>query len=309
MLFRSESRREEIYFQMHFGATYNKNGDYGWSRDLNQIKDTFEWEMKTLNTDYIDFGFLHCIDDNQDLEDILSSGLLDYVQELKQQGKVHYIGFSSHTPSVANKVLDTGLIDLMMFSINPAYDFEHGDEYGIGTSQERYELFKRCAKEGVGISVMKPFHGGNLLDENLSPFKKSLTHDQCLQYALDRLGVLSVVPGVRHMEDLETLLHFLNATKEEKDYSLISSLTPSDTVGTCVYCHHCQPCPVGIDIGLVNKYYDLSLAGDKMADSHYQKLTIKADACVHCGHCDSRCPFKCPQSERMSLIHDYYQSH
>lgn len=33
---------------------------------------------------------------------------------------------------------------MMMFSVNPAYDFEKGDEYGIGSVRERFELFKRC---------------------------------------------------------------------------------------------------------------------------------------------------------------------
>ena len=66
---------------------------------------------------------------------------------------VRHIGFSSHTPSVANRILDMGGMDMMMFSINPAYDFEKGDELGIGTVSERFGLFRRCEAEGVGISV------------------------------------------------------------------------------------------------------------------------------------------------------------
>jgi len=73
-----------------------------------------------------------------------------------------------------------------------------------------------------------------------------------------------------------------------------------------VYCNHCQPCPAGIDIGLVNKYYDLSLAGDDMAHDHYSKLAVKADACLQCGHCESRCPFDVPQMSRMSKIDEYF---
>ena len=83
---------------------------------------------------------------------------------------------------------------MMMFSINPAYDFEKGDEYGIGSVNERFKLFKRCEREGVGISVMKPFFAGQLLSAEQSPFGVSLTRTQCLQYALDRPGVLTAVP-------------------------------------------------------------------------------------------------------------------
>ena len=299
--------RERVYLQVHFGAVYKENGEYGWSRDLKTIKDTFEWELKALQTNYVDFGFLHCIDEMSDFEDIKKNGILDYVKDLKEKGIVKHIGFSSHTPAVAEKVLDTRLIDLMMFSINPAYDLECGDEYGIGTTLERSNLFKRCEKEGIGISVMKPFHGGQLLSEKTSPFHKELTKNQCIQYSLDRPAVLTVVPGVRSLKDLDELLAYPSSTKEERDYSLIGEFTPEAAVGNCVYCNHCQPCPAGIDIGLVNKYYDLSLAGDQMAANHYDKLVIKADACLKCGHCDKRCPFKVKQQSRMQEIAKYFK--
>ena len=63
---------------------------------------------------------------------------------------------------------------------------------------------------------------------------------------------------------------------------------------------------MGIDIGLINKYYDLSLAGDKMAHNHYDKISVKADVCIKCGHCTKRCPFKVKQEERMAEIAKYF---
>ena len=85
------------------------------------------------------------------------------------------------------------------------------------------------------------------------------------------------MPGVRSLADLDALLPFLQTTPKENDYAVIGSFTPQNAVGNCVYCNHCQPCPAGIDVGLVNKYYDLSRAGDRMAHDHYGKLAIKAD--------------------------------
>ncbi len=300
-------QREKVFFQLHFGAVYNKEGDYGWSRNLDEIRHTFEWEMRTIGTDYADFGFLHCVDEMQDLEELLQSGVLAYIQELKAQGRVHHIGFSSHTPSVAQKALDTGLMDMMMFSLNPAYDLEQGDELGIGSVTERAALLQRCQALGVGVSVMKPFHGGKLLDAATSPFGVAMTRYQCLQYAMDRPGVLTVLPGVRGLQDLEQLLGFLQADAQQRDYSMIARFTPKDVSGNCVYCNHCQPCPAGIDIGLVNKYYDLACAGDRMAAGHYGKLTVKADACIGCGHCDRQCPFQVAQSSRMKEIARYFE--
>ena len=298
--------RSSIYFQCHFGAVYKENGAYGWSRDLKTIQDTFEWELQALGTDYVDFGFLHCVDEEKDFEDLKRGGIFDFVKELKAKGVIKHLGFSSHTPSVAHKLLDTGLMDMMMFSINPAYDLECGDEYGIGTTKERAAFLKRCESEGVGVSVMKPFHGGQLLSDETSPFKQALTKNQCIKYCLDRPAVLAVVPGVRNLQDLDALLEYEKATPDECDYSIIGQFTPAAAMGNCVYCNHCQPCPAEIDIGLVNKYYDLAMAGDNLAKNHYDKLAVKADACLACGHCDSRCPFKVKQQAKMKTIAEYF---
>jgi predicted aldo/keto reductase-like oxidoreductase len=154
---------------------------------------------------------------------------------------------------------------------------------------------------------MKPFFAGQLLSKEHSPFGEALTNNQCLQYAIDRPGVLVAVPGVQTMEHLDQILKFLTATEEEKDYSVIGSFTADTITGTCVYCNHCQPCLAGIDIGLVNKYYDLALAGDQIAANHYDKLSVKADACLRCGHCESRCPFGVKQMSRMQTIDTYFE--
>lgn len=139
-----------------------------------------------------------------------------------------------------------------------------------------------------------------------SPFGRALTRYQCMQYALDKPGVLTVLPGARGVDDVKDLLGFLDASPEERDYSVLGSFTPSDAAGTCVYCNHCQPCPAELNVGLINKYYDLALAGDAMAADHYGKLEKKASDCVSCGHCDRRCPFHVAQGKRMEEIARYF---
>lgn len=299
--------RENIMTQMHFGAVY-KGGNYGWTRNLNDIREQFTWELKLLNTDYTDVGFIHCIDDREDLDEVMNGGIWAYMKALQAEGTIRHLGFSSHNPDIARRILDTGLVDMMMFSINPAYDYRKGD-YAIGEVEERARLYRECGQMGVGISVMKPFAGGQLLEAKTSLFKRALTHEQCFQYALDRPAVMTVLPGVRNMQDLETALRYVSASSEEKDYSVIGEFTPQDAKGVCVYCNHCQPCPGGLDIGLINKYYDLALAGDEMAAGHYRKLSVKADACIRCGHCELRCPFHVKQESRMEEIADYFKKY
>lgn len=296
--------RDKVYFQIHFGASY-QGGTYGWTTDLDTIKRSIDWQLTALKTDYIDFGFLHCIDEASDWRKVRDSGVLAYIQQLQREGVVRHIGLSSHTPELAHQVLDLGVIDLLMFSINPGYDYHHGD-YAIGGAEERMALYRRCEAEGVGISVMKAFSGGQLLDAKTSPFAMALTEFQCIQYALDKPGVLTVLPGVRSREDLRRVMGFLNASSEERDYSILGSVTPKDAAGVCVYCNHCKPCPVGLDVGLINKYYDLTRTGDALARSHYEKLERKAGDCIGCGHCDRRCPFRVAQTSRMKEIKAYF---
>ena len=301
-----KGRREKVFFQLHLGAVYNEKGEYGWSRDLDTIKKTLAWELEAIGINRVDMGFLHCVDASDDFEALVGNGVFDYLKELKAQGTVDYIGFSSHTPHVAEAIIDTGIIDMMMFSINPAYDMEKGDDYGVGSVGERARLFRRCEAEGIGISVMKPFFAGKLLDAEASPFGRALTKNQLIKYALDRPAVLSVLPGVRGLADLDAVLAYVHASEAEKDYSVIGELAPESALGNCVYCNHCQPCPVGIDVGLVTKYYDLARAGDDMAKNHYAKLSKNASDCADCGHCDARCPFKVEQSARMREISRFF---
>lgn len=298
-------RRNDVFIQMHFGAVY-KNGAYGWTRKLDDIKEQFAWQLELLDTDYTDMGFIHCMDDFEDFQHVMKDGLWDYMKKLKRQGTIRHLGFSSHNPQIAYRMLETGLVDMMMFSINPSYDYRKGD-YALGEVEQRAALYRECERRGVGISVMKPFAGGQLLDAKRSLFDHALTHVQCMQYVLDRPGVLTVLPGVRSIDDLRTVLHYEAATKEEKDYSVIAGISPRAAKGICVYCNHCQPCPAGLNIGLINKYYDLALAGDLMAKGHYDKLPLHAEACMKCGHCEARCPFHVRQEVRMEQIAKYFK--
>lgn len=296
--------RNNMLYQVHFGANY-ETGEYGWTANLEKVKEQIDWMLHHLKTDYVDYGFIHCIDTVSDWNAYQKNGVLEYLLEMKEQGIVRHMGLSTHTPELANLVLDTGLIEQLMFSINPGYDYRHG-EYAKGSTDERMKLYRRCEAEGVGITVMKPFSGGQLLDERTSPFGKALTGYQCIQYALDKPGVLTVLPGVRNVEDVKELLGFFEASPEERDYEILGTFAPRDAVGNCVYCNHCQPCPGGLNIGLINKYYDLAMAGDTMAAEHYGKLEKHASDCIGCGHCDNRCPFHVKQSERMKEMADYF---
>ena len=146
--------RSKVRYQVHFGALYGPGKSYAWTLNLDKIKASVDWQLSELKTDYIDYGFIHCLDEEKDWEKYRKNGVLDYLLQLKDQGVVHHLGFSTHTPKVANLILDADVADMMLFSINAAYDYQHG-EFAHGSGSERMELYQRCEAMGVGISVMK----------------------------------------------------------------------------------------------------------------------------------------------------------
>ena len=102
--------RKDMRYQVHFGANY-ENGTYGWSTDPEVIKRSVDAQLKALRTDYIDYGFIHCLDEVKDWRAYQERGALSYLLDLKKQGVVHHIGLSSHTPGLVQKVLDALTVD------------------------------------------------------------------------------------------------------------------------------------------------------------------------------------------------------
>ncbi|WP_300963767.1 aldo/keto reductase, partial [uncultured Dubosiella sp.] len=107
--------RDKVLIQVHFGADY-RTGEYGWSTNLDVVRASVEWQLEQLHTDRIDFGFIHCIDEQRDLKEYINNGVLDYIMDLKKKGIVRRIGLSTHHVDLASKVLDMGILDVLMFS-------------------------------------------------------------------------------------------------------------------------------------------------------------------------------------------------
>lgn len=158
----------------------------------------------------------------------------------------------------------------------------------------------------MAITVMKPYNNGQLLDGRLSPFGRAMTTEQCLQYALDRPAVVSCLAGAVSAREMERTLQFYHAPVEQRDYSFIGALQSKEMAGSCTYCGHCQPCPAGIDIGAVNRYYDLAKVGDQLAVEHYKALSKNGSHCTGCGVCVKRCPFHFDAKSRMAEIAQFF---
>ncbi|SFA70545.1 aldo/keto reductase [Selenomonas ruminantium] len=296
-----KSRRKDIVAQFHIGSYANMAGVTDRTRDLARTRAAFEHELSVYGSGDNDIGMIHYVDEAEDFDAVLNNGLLDYAVRLKENGTIRYIGFSSHSVDISRRFLDTGLMDVFMFSLNPAYDFENTSE-GLRVAQDRAQLYAEAEKRGVAITVMKCYGGGRLLSAESSPFGQAMTTSECVQYCLDWPAVVSCVAGVKSMEEMQASLAYLAATPGERDYGKILHRDVAVTEGVCIYCNHCLPCPVGINIGDVNKYHDLAKTGDVLAREHYFALSRLASDCNECGDCEPRCPFHVKVRDRMKEI-------
>lgn len=304
-----KGRRDQVIIQGHIGVCW-KDGQYLRTRNLSEAKMGFEDLLTRLHTDHIEIGMIHIADDFDDWNTILHGDIMKYAQQLKKEGKIGHIGLSSHNAAVALEAVRSGLIEVLMFSINPAFDLLPAEANPWKTSVDgtmknidsvRALLYNTCEQMGVGITVMKAFNGGKLLDEKKSPIKVALTESQCIQYSLDRPAVASVLAGATTIDQLMADLHYFNAGKEEKDYSVIFSQS-GHWKGSCLYCGHCAPCPVGINVDDVTKLVDKAESEGKVTPAlqkEYDSLQHKASECFGCGACERRCPFAVPVRENM----------
>jgi len=300
-----KGRRDKVLIQGHIGST-DINQQYDISRDIKTVKKYFEDLLRCLDTDYIDFGMLFFIDSEKDFAAVFEGDSLSYALELKKQGKIRALGASSHNPVIARKVVETGLVDLLMFSINPAFDMAAPDTYVLDYLEgkidiekrldpDRAALYKLCEQKGVAITVMKTLCAGKLISPQHTPFSRPLSVTQCIHYALTRPAVVSVLIGCATAEQVLEAAGYLNASEEERDYSTVIKDFQGSMKGNCVYCNHCLPCPSEINIADVNKYLDIALLDENnippSVAGHYKALEHKASQCISCGSCEERCPF------------------
>jgi predicted aldo/keto reductase-like oxidoreductase len=309
------NRRHEVMIQGHIGST-DINYQYDISRDLPVVRRYFE-ELLRLFGGYIDFGMMFFIDSEKDYDGVFNTGFADYVQRLKQQGDIGHIGFSSHNPGMAARVIGTGLPEMLLFSINLAFDLypaeinvlnELHEGFGSaafrGIDPRRAALYKLCEQKGIGITVMKTLGSGKLLSAGHTPFKKPMTAAQCIHYALTRPAVSSVLLGCQTGAEVLDAVRYFDLREGERDYTPVLGTLRNDFRGNCVYCSHCQPCPAGIDIAAVNKYLDIARLDTAniplSVRSHYAGLEHGGGDCTGCASCESRCPFGVPIIENMA---------
>ncbi|MBQ8110502.1 MAG: aldo/keto reductase [Clostridia bacterium] len=307
--------RDEWFVQGHIGSTW-QNGQYVRTRDMDKVKPAFEDLLRRIGGGYIDLGMIHYVDQESDWDARMNGPFIEYVHRLHEAGVIRHIGLSTHNPIIARKAARAGFIEMILFSVNPAYDLmpptdnlenyfaDSYDDSLAGVDPVRVEMYKLCEQNDVGITCMKPFAGGRLFDAASSPFGVALTPAQCIHYCLTKPAVASVLCGYDTPDQVDAAVAYETCGDAERDYASVLAGAPRHTFGggECAYCGHCKPCPADIDIAMVNKLYDLAVMQPQVPESvrqHYNSLAHRADECIGCKGCESRCPFGVQVAQRM----------
>lgn len=304
----SKYPRDRFVIEGHLCSTWD-GGQYRRTRNINEVISAYEDFLSRMQLDYVDVGMIHYVDDEKDFDSIFNGEIIKYAKALKEKGIIKALGISTHNTDIAFRAVETGIIDVILFSINAAYDMlPASDDVNIlfeentfksrtyeGIDPKRDRLYQACENAGVALTVMKGYAAGVLLSDKQSPFEKALTPVQCLHYCLTRPAVASVMVGVSNRDQILAATAYATCSSKEKDYSEVLANAPrSSFSGHCMYCGHCAPCAKKIDIASVNKYLDLALIQKQVPETlknHYALLEHHADECIECGSCMKNCPF------------------
>ena len=255
------------------------------SRSYEAMKRDIGISLSNFRTDYIDVYQVHN-PSPADLEQVFGpEGAYRALLEAKAEGKIGHIGVTLHMVDALKLVVEeySDRFETVMFP------------YNIVETQG--EALLRLAREkGMGTICMKPLAGGNLDDWKLA-----------LKFiaACDAIDIM--IPGMGSVEEVDR-----NAAAAEEFGPLTEEeLARCDAIRRelgstfCRRCGYCAPCAAGICIPglftLVNylRKYDLA----DWAKSRYEATAVKADACVECGLCESRCPYQLPIREMLKVVH------
>lgn len=253
------------------------------ARDYENMKADVEISLKNLKTNYIDLYQFHFVKEVAQLEMILSeNGAYRALEEAKAAGKIGHIGITSHSADILKLALEKDCFDTIQFPYNPV------ETQGEG-------VFELAKEKNVGVIIMKPIAGGAIDQGEVS-----------IKYILNNPNVTVAIPGMDALEQIEKNTKVAKNSLElsQEELEIIKGIKEELDGGFCRRCNYCAPCSQGIDIPLqfVVEGYLTRYNLQDWANDRYNSLDIKADDCIQCGVCETRCPYDLPIGEMMKRV-------
>jgi uncharacterized protein len=292
-----KGRRDKIFIATKFCVA---DGHLPNETPVPKVIEAVEASLKRLQTDHVDLIHIHSCDQ---VERLLAPNIHEAFDRLKEQGKVRFLGVSTHTPNleqVANAAIDSGRFDVMMM----AYHFGMWPSFG--------HILEKAKKHDVAVVAMKTLKGAK--HTNLAQFRdeKSAYSQAAFRWVLSNPNVACLVVSFKEHQHVEEYVYASGTAVVPNDVAMLErydDLTRGD------YCQpHCgrclDSCEYTLPINDVLRYrmYFKDYGWEKEGMRHYAKLERNASVCAACrAPCAGSCPIGVPIREKMMDAHRLLQ--
>jgi len=251
----------------------------------------FNVSLSRLQMDYVDILYIHDISNTELLG---YKPILSVLEKLKKQGKVNFIGFSTHNnmAAVISAAADMAIWDVILTTYN----------FKIANIEEMNASLRKANQAGIGIVAMKTMAGGGFLDKEKT---RPINAAAALKWALSNTDVHTAIPGMTTFDHLDTnmkVLADLNMSEQEKKDILIAS---ADQGMFCTGCNNClKACPVKLPVpDLMRAYmYAYGYSNLPMAYNLLGELGTGSSPCINCESCSIDCTGKFNIREKITDV-------
>ncbi len=282
-------KREDYYIASKIKPMFVKSKKH--------LKERVEVQLKRLNTDYIDFYLAHDIRSDETMAEFEKANMYEALCELRQEGKIKYIGYSCHGDIETHKIFTKKYKwDLCYLKVN------YYEQTEIEKQKERLELLQ---KRNIPIIVMEPLYGGRLAkleDEAYKILKDDYPNMTPVEFALRWSAsqkVTALLSGMRTLEDAkENIGYFINFKKftdPKQTAKKISKIIEKNYIVNCTACGYClNTCEHNVDIiNIFNTYNQYTLKNNEKNFTELFKIlqaNKKKSTCNNCRLCYRVCP-------------------
>ena len=260
------------------------------------IEHYFNEQLQKCGVDYFDFYLVHSLNAER-FETVQKLHIFENLCELKAKGKIRHIGFSFHDkPDVLERTLAAHDWEFAQIQLN-YLDWELQD------ARRQYELIEQ---KGIQCTIMEPVRGGmlaTLTPEAVDCFQQAnpnvSTASWAIRYAASLPNVLTVLSGMTNFDhvtdNVATMEAFRPLSQQEREVidHALAAYRKAVTI-PCTGCRYCMDCPAGVSIPEVFAAYNryATSKSRSMFEELYHALDAgqRADNCVACGTCLSKCP-------------------
>ncbi len=232
-----------------------------------------------LQVNKIDIYNCHGISSFENYDKVIGpGGALEGLKKARDKGLIDFLGLTSHSLDVLEKVVDDAHFDVIM--VCHSFLEPKAEEKVIPTAIE----------QDLGIMTMKNFSGGVI--ENASA---------ALKYALSTPEVV-LIPGIDSIDQANEnwdVFMLPDYTMTEEEIAVMEATKEEYKDKFCRRCDYCQPCPEEIPIqAMMGIRSIIKRMGEGAFDRPWVKAAVeKGRNCTECGECIPRCPYDLPIPE------------